>query len=121
MQQIDEGMRSRYPNDPRVLNAVAELQQIYRDNFFPAMKSNWRVYPNNLGHMEWLGCFRCHDGEHASLDGKQKISSECNACHIILAQGSGAGLEKLNAKGHPFNHPGGELGDQKCNECHSGE
>ena len=45
---------------------------------------------------------------------------DCNACHVILAQGSGAQLEKMNPKGHAFEHPGGDFGDMKCNECHNG-
>ena len=35
------------------------------------MKANWSVYPDNLGHMIWPGCFRCHDGNHKAEDGKR--------------------------------------------------
>ena len=62
--------RERYPNDPRIRQVIPVVQQIYRDNFFPEMKANWSVYPDNLGHMIWPGCFRCHDGNHKTDDGQ---------------------------------------------------
>jgi hypothetical protein len=57
-----------------------------------------------------------------SADGNQTIkANDCNACHIILAQGSGRGLQNLSAEGHAFNHPGGDIGDLKCADCHTGQ
>ncbi|MCX6998325.1 MAG: cytochrome c3 family protein [Kiritimatiellaeota bacterium] len=85
------------------------------------MKTNWKVHPNNLGHKYWLGCFRCHDGEHKTADGKQGIkANDCTACHVILAQGRGEQLQKLTPQGQAFDHPGGDLGEMKCSECHTG-
>jgi hypothetical protein len=116
------GLKEKYPEDPRLAAATEAVRHIYRQNFFPEMKSNWAVYPNNIGHKDWLGCFRCHDGEHLSSDGKKAIrADDCNSCHVILAQGSGRELEKLSAAGHPFNHPGGDIGDLNCNDCHTGK
>ena len=57
---------------------------IYNRNVFPDLKVTWGTYPNNLGHMDFPGCFRCHDGSHASSGGKS-ITQECNACHEPLA------------------------------------
>jgi hypothetical protein len=37
-----------------------------------------------LGHNDFPGCFRCHDGSHTSADG-QTISNDCTACHNLLA------------------------------------
>ena len=86
------------------------------------MKANWKVYPDHIGHRNWAGCFRCHDGQHKTADGKETIkANDCNACHVILAQGSGSQLDQLNPHGQPFAHPGGEYGETKCNECHTGE
>jgi len=45
---------------------------------------SWATYPNNLGHMDFPGCFRCHDGSHATPDGKT-ITQDCNTCHEPLA------------------------------------
>ena len=33
------------------------------------MKLTWGTHPNNLGHTDSPGCFRCHDEEHKSKDG----------------------------------------------------
>jgi hypothetical protein len=51
---------------------------------FPDLKVTWGTYPNNLGHMDFPGCFRCHDGSHTAGDGKT-ITQDCNACHEPLA------------------------------------
>jgi len=98
-------LAERYPNDPRIQRAIPVVQRIYADNFFPEMKSDWRAYPDNLGHLMWSGCFRCHDGNHKSADGKV-ITDSCNACHVILSQGNGPELQQLTPDGQPFNHPG---------------
>jgi nitrate/TMAO reductase-like tetraheme cytochrome c subunit len=57
---------------------------IYNRNVFPDLKVSWGTYPNNLGHMDFPGCFRCHDGSHTAGDGKT-ISQDCNTCHELLA------------------------------------
>jgi hypothetical protein len=114
-------MAARYPTN-LATGSIAALQQIYTNNFFPTMAANWRAYPNNIGHMEWPGCSRCHDDNHATSGKKKKIQfSDCSMCHIILAQGNAAQLEQLNAHGQKFAHPGGDLGaDATCHECHTG-
>jgi hypothetical protein len=65
--------------------AVNGLQEIYRRNVFPTMKVGWGTYPSNVGHEDFIGCFRCHDDSHARADGKT-ITQDCGACHTILAQ-----------------------------------
>jgi nitrate/TMAO reductase-like tetraheme cytochrome c subunit len=120
VQKIDSFMNRMYPNEPRVKPAIAELIQIYTNNFFPQMKVSWKAYPSHIGHKDWPGCFRCHDGKHKTMDGKQSVKgSDCNACHIILAQGAGKELDQLNAHGQEFKHPGGDY-DGLCNDCHTG-
>jgi hypothetical protein len=57
---------------------------IYGRNVFPDLRVTWGTYPNNLGHMDFPGCFRCHDGDHATSD-KQTITQDCGACHQALA------------------------------------
>jgi hypothetical protein len=61
-----------------------QVLAIYNRNLFPAMKVNWGVYPVNIGHTDFPGCFRCHDDSHASADGR-KITQDCGACHNLLA------------------------------------
>ena len=65
-------------NFPEVLkNQKAEVDQaidtifaIYDRNVFPSMQVDWTTYPNNIGHRNWPGCFRCHDNHHVSESGK---------------------------------------------------
>lgn len=103
--------------------AAAELQRQYSRNFFPKMNVNWKAYPNNIGHMTDLGCFRCHDGKHVSESGSV-ISKDCNSCHTILYQGTEPQPSTMNLSGLPFEHPE-DIGDMwmetNCNECHTGE
>jgi|KBSSwiStaDraftv2_1062776.scaffolds.fasta_scaffold180587_2 nitrate/TMAO reductase-like tetraheme cytochrome c subunit len=68
----------------RVKAAVAAVQAIYARNVFPEMRVSWGTYPNNTGHNDSPGCFRCHDGNHASTDGRV-ISNDCATCHEIPA------------------------------------
>ncbi|HEV2455112.1 MAG TPA: NapC/NirT family cytochrome c [Verrucomicrobiae bacterium] len=117
---IATGLSERYPNDARIKPAIAVVQQIYSDNFFPEMKADWSKYPDNIGHMIWPGCFRCHDGLHKTDDGRRTIKADdCNSCHTILAQGSGADLLKMTTGGQQFNHTGGDY-DLGCSACHTG-
>lgn len=67
-----------------VQRSAQAVLAIFDRNVFPGMKVTWGSYPNNLGHMDFPGCFRCHDDAHASADGK-KITQDCNACHSLLA------------------------------------
>ncbi len=64
--------------------AGAELVTLYSENVFPEMKVTWGTHPNNIGHMSYPGCFRCHDGDHVAKDGSS-ITQDCAACHNLLA------------------------------------
>jgi hypothetical protein len=121
-QGIATFLAGKYPSQAGLSSLIEAVQQVYQNNFFPEMNANWRVYPNNIGHKDWPGCFRCHDGKHQTVDDKRSIkANDCKACHIILAQGSGADLDQLTPQGQEFKHPGEEL--EKgflCNDCHTG-
>lgn len=120
-QKIETQIKSLYGKLPQVETLVAEAKRIYTRNFFPEMKVDWRVHADNISHKDWPGCFRCHDGSHKSSDGKKSIkASDCNSCHLIVAQGNGAELEKMNPKGHAFFHIDAEYSDFSCNSCHTG-
>ena len=102
--------------------AVREIQRIYRQNVFPHMGASWRAYPENIGHKEYLGCFRCHDGKHVTAGGKV-LSRECSVCHDFLVKGKD-GRTMVPAKAEPaFAHPwklDGRHAELNCNQCHSG-
>jgi len=91
--QIVEGIenyyRTSYPGVYTSKRALIEqsaenVAKIYLRNIFPDMKMTWGVHPNNLGHNDFPGCFRCHDGSHTSADGRT-ISNDCTACHNLVA------------------------------------
>lgn len=62
--------------------AVAGTQRLYSRNVFPQMGVTWGTHPNNIGHIDSPGCFRCHDENHKTKDGKV-ISQDCALCHEI--------------------------------------
>jgi nitrate/TMAO reductase-like tetraheme cytochrome c subunit len=122
---INKFYQQKYPQlvsskGDSIKGSVAELQRIYRTTFFPDMKVNWKTHPNNIGHFYFPGCFRCHDGNHVSKDGKV-ISKDCNSCHTLLGQEEGsAQIASLPAQS--FKHPVdiGDLSGVTCSDCHNG-
>jgi hypothetical protein len=105
-------------NDIR--SAIAEVERIYRSTTFPEMKLDWKTHPNNIGHFYFNGCFRCHDGQHVSSDGRV-IRKDCDICHSILGQEEGA-TKLIASGGTPFKHPVdiGDLTQVSCSDCHTG-
>ena len=91
--QIAETLRNFYQSnfsdvaakdDAKLNAAIQAVQGIYLRNVFPDMDVTWGTYPDNLGHTNSPGCFRCHDGNHVSADGKT-IPNDCDTCHDVLA------------------------------------
>jgi NapC/NirT cytochrome c family, N-terminal region len=110
-----------FKDQSKIGQAISETQMIFRDNFFPAMKTDWKVRPNNIGHYIWPGCFRCHDGSHVDKTTGRAIPNACNTCHIITSQGGQPKAETVSLQGLKFDHPGGEIpAEILCNQCHSG-
>ncbi len=69
-------------NQAAIQTAITYLQNVYTSSVNLDQKSDWNTHPNNVGHMDFPGCFRCHDGKH--MDASQKaIRLECNLCHTI--------------------------------------
>jgi hypothetical protein len=103
-----------------IQSAIGEIQRIYRSTTFPEMKLDWKTHPNNIGHYYFSGCFRCHDGEHVSSDGRT-IRKDCDTCHSVLSQKEGA-TRLIAVEGKPFVHPVdlGDLTQVSCNDCHTG-
>ena len=104
--------------------AVKGVQEAFAKNIFPEMKVKWNVYPNNIGHMEFLGCFRCHTDTHKTNEGRL-IKKDCNLCHYINAQGPPNKLMVAPVNTYlEFKHPDESSGDawkeMKCVDCHTG-
>lgn len=58
---------------------------VFSRNVFPEMRVKWRTYFNNIGHMDFDGCFRCHDERPSKPEGRT-ITQDCDTCHKTLAQ-----------------------------------
>ena len=88
-QQLEAFYRAQNPDvlsqkSTLVKQASQELVTLYDQNVFPFMKVTWGTHPNHIGHQEYPGCFRCHDGDHAAREGAS-ITQDCSACHNLLA------------------------------------
>jgi hypothetical protein len=132
LKAIASGIESHYTkNYPEVAQkrnteisaAITWLQTIYQQNFFPYMTVRWDTYDDNIGHLDSLGCYRCHDGLHESPDGRV-IGRSCTKCHIIIQQGQPGKMSfSTKPEGLSFQHPvdiGGLWQTMNCSECHTG-
>jgi hypothetical protein len=90
--KITEGLttfyRSQYPavwngQQPQIQAAASALVAIYSTNVFPSMNVRWGTHPDNIGHTNSPGCFRCHDGSHTASSG-ETITNDCSVCHNLL-------------------------------------
>jgi len=87
--QLEAFYRTQRPDvwaaKANLVRAAAQgLVMIYSQNVFPEMKVTWGTHPNNIGHIAYPGCFRCHDGDHNAKNGKS-IPNDCSTCHNLLA------------------------------------
>ena len=123
---INEYYQQNYPDiasskKVKIDSAIVEVQKIYNRNYFPEMKVNWKNFNNNIGHLYYKGCFRCHDGKHVSDNGKV-LSKDCNVCHTILAQQFEQDTLRLSLGGVDYKHPvdiGDAWKETNCSDCHN--
>ena len=129
LQAISTGLHQFYRNNYGALywsrtadisKAITELQRIFQTYTFPEMKTDWQTHPNNIGHLYFSGCFRCHDGEHVSKSGKV-IRNDCDICHTVIFDSAAA--PERNAKMGSYKHPVelGDLASLDCKTCHTGK
>ncbi len=69
-----------------VEEAGSVVADIYSRNVFPDLGVTWGTYPDNLGHQDFPGCFRCHDGDHATSSG-EAVNKNCFVCHFPSSVG----------------------------------
>jgi len=105
-----------------VNKAIDGIQKEFAKNIFPEMKVKWEVYPNNIGHLEFNGCFRCHSDTHVNNEGEY-ISKDCNMCHSINLQGQPDNVEIASfGESLEFKHPVDieeAWKEMDCIECHT--
>jgi len=67
---------------------LEERQQLVTDLLvrgrFEAIDVSWKSFPDNLGHKDFPGCFRCHDGKHLNEKG-EPVRRQCTLCHNVPA------------------------------------
>lgn len=132
IENLDEYYAERYPSVYAERgDDIAEAQDTLRDMagnmFFPEQKVDWSTHPDNLGHQDSPGCFRCHDGKHLTAE-EEAIRLECNVCHAIPVVSAGEELVtdiNLVRGPEPPSHIHtswitlhGKMADNSCAGCH---
>jgi len=130
LMMIREGIISYYKSDfpdyyaantEQIEKAVLAVQKAFGQNTFPFMKVTYDVYPEHIGHLEYEGCFRCHNDAFRSENG-HTITRDCNLCHTILSQGKPGSMQHTNIiDSLEFVHPvdiGTIWKESNCSECH---
>jgi hypothetical protein len=103
-----------------VNQAIHAITAIFDRSVFFTMKVKWDTYPHDIGHRNWPGCFRCHDGHHVSQSGKV-LTRSCTVCHTIPQRGP---LMPLGAFAPVSSEPwhtwplNGKHAEILCNLCH---
>ena len=125
---IEEYYQTNYPElaktkQDTIAKVVSEVQKIFSRNYFPEMHVSWKKFSDNIGHLYYPGCFRCHDGKHVSDDGKV-LSRDCNVCHTILAQQFEKEGLRMSLSGVEYRHPvdiGNAWKEMNCSDCHNSQ
>ena len=121
---------SFYSSDSAKLqNAIKSLQDLYPRIYYRDQELDWTTHPDNIGHKEWAGCFRCHDGKHFTADRKESVRLECNVCHTIpqvALPGAPIGTIPLERGNEPASHKATTwlaqhrtVFDSTCQGCHN--
>jgi mono/diheme cytochrome c family protein/nitrate/TMAO reductase-like tetraheme cytochrome c subunit len=133
MNELAEFYAENYPevyaeHYDEILQAIDTLQEIYQISVFLDQKIDWESHPDNLGHRDDPGCFRCHDGTHFSEAG-EAVRLECNICHsvpVISPENALTTEIELVSGPEPSNHTlttwialHGRYKDNSCKACHT--
>jgi hypothetical protein len=99
---------------------ITEVQNVYDRNYDPHMKVSWKNFPDHRGHLYSPGCFRCHDGNHVSSDGKV-LSKDCNLCHLLIKSERSKDTRSAVLTSADYPHPvdvGDSYKEMNCSDCH---
>jgi nitrate/TMAO reductase-like tetraheme cytochrome c subunit len=137
-QQLDTFYRVNYPsvyeNDAaQISQSTDQIQQIYHLTSSPEMRVTAATYPSNIGHTDFVGCFRCHDGGHYLVKDGQltntTIPSTCDTCHtwpqlgavasVPLGQPPATHNDDLWVFDHKTVATSKDPGGTTCGDCHA--
>ena len=108
---------------------AATMLEILKLSEFEAKDLSWKSFPNHVGHNDFPGCFRCHDGKHVNEKG-EAIRLQCTLCHDIpqvsvdgslktVASTVAAGLTPPDSHNAPnWMHDHRSKIDDSCAMCH---
>ena len=114
--------------------AIRQIKLLYTLTASPDMKAMYSSYPDFMGHMDFPGCFRSHDGGHFRVkDGavtSEVIPYTCDTCHTwpqiggaVASLPLGQPPETHDDSLYVFNHKdvatSVDPGTQSCGECHA--
>jgi nitrate/TMAO reductase-like tetraheme cytochrome c subunit len=130
---------TRYPlvatgQAAQIDSAISSLQGVYRLLAVPDIGVGVSTYPNNIGHQNSPGCFRCHDGAHYKVvDGQvtdETIPSQCSTCHtfpqigpnesaVLIGQRPSTHDDRLWIFDHKLSVTSADPTGQTCGACHT--
>lgn len=124
---IVRGIDQAYPEGTEHLDQAARAElietlfQLYFKHNFPDQGVEWTSYPSHIGHKNFPGCFRCHDGKHRTEE-DVAISHQCDRCHDMVVQVHGDDVFlPVTYESRPFEHPVGAAApydSRLCSDCH---
>jgi hypothetical protein len=106
-----------------------EMRRILLLTTFSHKDLGWKTFPDNVGHNDFPGCFRCHDGKHMDASG-QAIRLQCTLCHALPKVVSESGARSVVPTVNPdltppashqepnFMHDHRAKVDDTCQLCH---
>lgn len=133
--QLDRILAADVPKDLKPDLAKAEkayqeeMKRILLLTSFSAKGLTWETFPDNAGHNDFPGCFRCHDGKHLDSAG-QSIRMQCTLCHalpkVVREDGARSVVSTVSPDLTPppshqepnFMHDHRSKVDDTCNLCH---
>lgn len=85
--KLQDRYEAKYPeaaesNAEEIAQAFALVKEVLPRLVFEEPGITWESFPDDSKHLDFAGCFRCHDGKHLSEDG-ESIRLHCNICHSI--------------------------------------
>lgn len=133
MQGFADYYSTNYPDifaqrEEEIQKSVDTLKEMYPQMRYPEQELDWTSHPNNIGHQDSPGCFRCHDGKHLAATG-EVIRLECNICHSIPTVSDNTQLVtsvEVSRGPEPPSHTNtswmtlhGKVKDNTCLGCHT--